>query len=309
MKKKSTPKKKTKKAHELPARLANELAIQPMQDKEVCGRCYHAVNPGDLIACMGAIKKYYDITKRRMIVYQSTNTLAAYYANAVHPTVNERGENVCTNMQMLKMLKPLIECQEYIKSFENYEGQPFELDFNVIRGKTFVNMPQGALQNWIPFAFPDLAFDLSKQWITLPGECPEHIKKQVSGKIILNFTERYRNQVIDYFFLQNYAPDLIFAGTEKEHYLFCNRWGLNIPRLEINDFLELAYAIREARFLLANQSMNVNIAIAMKTKYVLEVCSYAQNVIHCIGEDSYGFFHQVGCEYYFRTLYNKTINK
>lgn len=266
----------------------------------------HSVNPGDLIAAMGVIKQYYDVTKKRVIVAQSTNTLASYYSGAVHPTINELGQQVCCNDKMWEMLKPLIESQEYINSFQKYDGQKIDLDFDVIRGKTFVNLPHGALQCWLVYAFPDLSFDLSKPWIILNGKCPEVIKKQVSRKIIINFTERYRNNIIDYFFLKNYAPDLIFAGTEREHWLFCNQWQLTIPRLEVNDFLELAYAIKESRFLLSNQSMNWNLAESMKTPRVLEVCQYAQNCQIMVGEHSYGFFHQVGAEYYFRKMYNIT---
>lgn len=298
----------TEQSHEIRPRLESELASSEVIKPQVeyYTRVLHCVNPGDLVAAMGALKKYHDITKRKLIVSQSTNTLASYYQGAVHPTVNDKGENVCCNDYMWDMLKPLIESQEYIHSFEKYQGQKIDLDFNVIRGKTFVNLPNGAIQGWLPLAFPDLSFDLSKPWIFLDGECPTHIKEQVSGKIILNFTERYRNALTDYFFLQNYAPDLIFAGTDKEHFLFCNKWNLNIPRLEVNDFLELAYAIQESRFVLANQSMIYNICEAIKKPRILEICQYAQNCIFGIGEDSYGFFHQVGCEYFFKVLFNKT---
>jgi hypothetical protein len=298
-------KKKKPIQHDLPA----GSHIPTEKTGEYVARAKHSVNPGDLIAAMGAIKKYFDITKRRVIVAQSTSMQGAYYPGAVHPTVNEQGQNVCCNNAMWEMLKPLIESQEYIHSFEKYEGQKCDLDFDVIRGKTFVNLPNGAIQGWLPLAFPDLSFDLSKPWVVINGNCPKHIKKQVSGKIIINFTERYRNTIIDYFFLKNYAPDLIFAGTEREHWLFCNAWGLNIPRLEVKDFLELAYALKESRFLLSNQSLNWNLAEAMKTPRVLELCQYAQNCIHMVGEDSYGFFHQLGAEYYFRTMYNKTTGK
>jgi hypothetical protein len=269
-------------------------------------RVKHSVNPGDLLAAMGAIKKYYDITGRKVIVAQQLNLAAQYYSGAIHGTVDENGTQVCCNAVMWDMLKPLIESQEYIHSFEKYEGQKIDLDFDVIRGKTFVNLPQGAIQGWIPLAFPDLAFDMSKAWIVLNDECPQHIKEQVEGKVLLNFTERYRNNFIDYFFLKNYAPDLIFAGTEKEHWLFCNRWQLNIPRLQVNNFLELAYAQKNARFLMSNQSMNWNLAEALKIPRVLELCQFAQNCIFGVGEHSYGYFHQLGAEYYFRTMYNQT---
>lgn len=272
-------------------------------------RVKHSVNIGDLIAAMGAIKKYNEITKRKVIVAQQVGLAAQYYPGAVHPTVDEYGTQVCCNLPMWEMIKPLIESQEYIHSFEKYTGQRIDLDFDVIRGQTFVNLPHGAIQGWIPLAFPDLAFDMSKPWITVDGKCPTKIKKQIEGKAILNFTERYRNPNPDYFFMKGYAPDLVFAGTEKEHWLFCNKWNLDIPRLEINNFLDYAYALRECRFFYGNQSFGWNLAEAMKVPRVMEVCQFAQNCIFGVGEHSYGFFHKVGAEYYFRKLYNITQKK
>lgn len=292
-----------KQKHELTQKLKTDLA-EYIEPTEVFTRIKHSVNPGDLIACMASMKKYYELTKRKIIVSQTLNFVANYYSGAVHPTTNN-GLMVTMNNDMWEMMKPLVESQEYIHSFEKYEGQKIDLDFDVIRQKTFVNLPHGAIQGWIPFAFPDLSFDLSKQWISLKGSCPAHIKKQANSKIIINFTERYRNGVIDYFFLKKYMPDLIFAGTEREYFLFCNQWQLTIPRLEVNNFLELAYALMECKFLLSNQSMNWNLMEAMKLPRILEVCQFAQNCQTMVGEDSYGFFHQVGCEYYFRLLYNK----
>jgi len=301
-------KKKSANKHELPPRLKNDLASNtPIV--EYFTRVKHSVNLGDLYAAMGALKKYHDITKRKLIVSQVVGTIAAYYPGAEHPTKNAEGQPVCMNDQMWEMVKPLIESQEYVHSFEKYEGQVIDLDLDVIRGKTNVNLPHGAIQGWIPLAYPDLAFDLSNPWIVLNGECPEKIKKQVNGKIILNFTERYRNNLMDYFFLKNYTSDLIFAGTEKEYWLFCNKWQLTIPRLEIDNFLELGYALKESRFLLSNQSQIWNLAEAIKTPRILEVCNFAQNCITGVGEHSYGYFYQTGAEYYFRVLYNMTLHK
>lgn len=302
--------KRKPKTHQLPVRLEKELATsETMKPEGYHTRFFHAVNPGDLIAAMGAIKKYYERTKRKAIVSQSVTQIAAYYSGAVHPTVNEQGENVCCNVPMWNMLKPLIESQEYVHAFEKYEGQKIDIDFNVIRGRTNVNLPQGPIQGWIPLALPDLSFDFSKPWIELSGKCPKNILNQVKGKVVINFTERYRNHSIDYYFLKNYAPDIIFAGTEREHYLFCNKWQLDIPRLQVKDFLELSYAIRECRFILGNQSFCINIAYAIQKPRILEICSYAQNVIHMVGEDCYGFLYQVGVEYYWRILYNQTHGK
>ncbi len=294
-----------KKPQELNSLLSKDLAVNT-QVVENYTRVRHSVNPGDLYAAMGALKKYYDITKRKLIISQTVGMLANYYSGAEHPTKNSTGQNVCVNEYMFDMMKPLIESQEYVHSFEKYEGQSIHLDFDVIRGKTFVNLPHGPIQGWIPIAYPDLAFDLSKPWIFLDGECPAKIKKQVKGKVIINFTERYRANLIDYFFLKSYTPDIIFAGTEREHWVFCNQWGLTIPRLEISNFLELGYALKAAKFSLSNQSQLWNLAEALKTKRLLEMCSFADNCFPGMGENSYGFLYQTGVEYYWRVLYNTT---
>lgn len=191
---------------------------------------------------------------------------------------------------------------------EPYNGQVTNLDFDVIRGKTFVNMPHGSIQGWLFYAFPDLACDISKPWMFLP-EQKHQIEEVTKGKVIVNFTERYRNGILDYHFLKNYSPDLIFAGSEREHWLFCNQWGLTIPRLEVTNFLESAYALRAARFLYSNQSFLWNLSTALGTPRVLEVCQFAQNCLPFYGDDSIGYFHQLGAEYWFRTFYNKTANK
>lgn len=272
----------------------------------------HSVNPGDLIAAMGAIKKYYDVLKEndgvppRIIVAQTLNVKAAYYSGAIHPTLDESGNAVTCNLKMWEMLKPLIESQEYIHAFVKYEGQRVDVDFDVIRGKTNINMPHGPIQGWIPLAYPDLSFDMSKSWITLKDKCPEHIRKQVNRKVIVNFTERYRAPMLDYYFLKNYAPDLIFAGTEREYFLFTNAWGISCPRLHVENFLELAHALKASRFVLANQSLCWNLCQAMLVPRVLEMCHFADNCFPMIGEDSHGYFYQVGAEHDFRIMYNKT---
>lgn len=261
----------------------------------------HFANIGDIIATMPSCKAYYEATGRKIKFMQVVNQLAQYYQSAVHPTVNQEGQMVCVNDKMFEMVKPLIEAQEYIHSFVRYEGQEVNLDFDVIRSKTFVNLPHGMIQSWVFYAFPDLAVDLSKQWMSVPDS---EVDLPTKGKIVLNFTERYRNHATDYFFLKKYSSDLIFAGTEREHWLFCNKWQLDIQRLEVDNFLEYAQALKQCRYFLGNQSFAWNLCQAMHIPRILEVCQFAANCMPFIGEYSYGFYHQTGVEYYFRKLYN-----
>lgn len=300
--------KKKPKPKEMPFKLSKDLANIPSNIESPATSIKHMPNLGDQIAVLPACKRFWEVTGRKIRFLQMVNVPGAYYNGATHPTQKD-GVMVTMNDEMFKMMKPLMESQEYIHSYEIYNGQHVDLDFDVIRGKTFVGMPNLMLQSWISFAFPDLACDLSKSWMNIDGKCPAAIKKQVVGKVILNFTERYRNPIIDYFFLKNYAPDLIFAGTEREHWLFCNQWQLDIQRLVVKDFLEYAHAIKNSRFILGNQTFGWNVAQSIHHPRIVELCGFAPNVQPMIGEDSFGFFHQVGVEYYFKVLYNKTASK
>lgn len=276
------------------------------QPKELYTTVKHCANIGDVFSIMPAIKKYCQVVKRRVQLCQLIDMPGAYYPGAVHPTKSADGTQVTMNLDMFTKLKPLVESQPYIHSFVPYNGQKIDLNFDVIRGQTDVGMPNGMIQSWLFYAFPDLDYDLSQTWIELPEKKKDPIKALVKDKIIINFTERYRNGLIDYYFLQNYAPDLMFAGTEKEHYLFCNRWNLNIPLLTTDDFLEYAYALKYCRFLMSNQSMGWNLATAIGSRRVLEVCKFAPNCQPFIGKNSVGYMYQVGCEYHFRRMYNET---
>lgn len=264
----------------------------------------HMANPGDVIASLAAVRTYYESTGRQILYYQMVNAPGGYYAGAVHPTVDENGVQVTMNDRMFEMIKPLVEYQDCIESFNKFEGQNITVDLDVIRGKLNVNMPHGMLAAWPFYAFPDLARDLSKPWLQIPDLKSKKILKQVKGKVVLNFTERYRSNICHYYFLKTYAHALVFAGTEREHYLFMSKWNLNIPRLEINDFAELAYALKNCKFLLGNQSFQWNICEAAKIPRLLEVCPFADNCQPWVGENSNGYFYQEGLEYWFGKMFN-----
>lgn len=298
------PKKKEK--HELTPRQISELATAHVTPNEPYVSVKHLANLGDVIAIMPALKKYREATGIKLKLLQMIDFPGNYYAGATHPTKSEDGTQVTMNKAMFNMVKPLVESQDYIHSFEAYAGQKVDLDFDIIRTKVFVGLPNLMLQSWIMFAYPDLSTDLSKPWIFLPEKHDHHVRRQVNNKVIINFTERYRSEALDYSFLKKYAPDLIFSGTEREHNIFCGRWGLSIRRLQINDFLEYAYAIKYSKFLMGNQSFGWNIAQAMGEPRLVECCRFAPNVQPFIGSGSYGFFHQIGAEWCFRELYNNT---
>jgi hypothetical protein len=67
----------------------------------------HFCNPGDLIACMAALKSYYNQNKRKVLLLQQLNVDAAYYPSAVHGTTadNDPSKMVCMNQHIFDMIR------------------------------------------------------------------------------------------------------------------------------------------------------------------------------------------------------------
>lgn len=260
----------------------------------------HTCNIGDLIAILAGLKGYYELTGQKSILRQELNVDAIYHMDYQHPT-KDKGKQVMCNQAMFDMIKPLIESQDYIEKFEVYKGQKTILDLNKIRSEIAVNLPFGSIQSWTMLAFPDLAFDISRSWINVPKG---NFSNTVKGKVLINFTSRYRNQWINYYFLKKHQDQLLFIGTEEEHKEFCQKWDLKIHLLVVNDFLELAKVMQQSRFLLSNQSFCWNLNRAMNLPSILEMYAPAPNCTPFVGNHNYGFYHQGALEYYFEKLIN-----
>ena len=259
---------------------------------------FHAVNSGDLVAIMAALKQSYLNTGTKAIIYQQINKKGGYYPGAKHPLADENGVMVTMTKKMFELLRPLIISQEYIADYIIFKGQDYEVDLNRIHDHgMFVNMPHGSINRWIFYAFPDMTTDLSKSWIDVP-EIP-------NDRIIINMTQRYREDRVTYYFLRKYSSHLIFAGTEEERSDFCKAWDLNIPLLNVSNMLELASTIKGCRFFLGNSSLCWNIAEALKKPRILEACSFAENCIP-VGEHAYDFYYQGGLTFAFEKLYELT---
>ena len=278
-------------------------------------RFRHTVNSGDVIATLAGIRKVCISSDKKAVIYQQIDMPGNYYPGAVHPVLDESGTMVTMNKKTFEMLKPLVESQSYIESFEIYTGQPVDVDLNKFRGEVAVNMPYGVIQNWVACCFPDMQADLTHPWLYIPAIEVNEVRytgvvpfNDTKGRIVINFTDRYRADGIHYFFLKKYEKKIVFAGTPEEYKKFSSRWDLDIAYLNVSDFYQLASAIRYAAFFLGNQSMCWNIAEAMKSPRIVEYCPWASNCVAGIGKDSFGFFHQGGVEYSFDYLYNKYIS-
>lgn len=262
----------------------------------------HDGSIGDVWASIPAMREYYRKTGNKIMLYLINGQKAFYYEGANHPTVGEDGKTlVMLNENVINMMIPLFKSQDFIHDCKIHSNQPIRISLNKIRD-TFVNMPYHSLSKWYFYVFPDLACDLSKQWLFVP----DTDKDFAIGKIIVTRTERYLNQFIDYCFLKKYEQDVLFVGTELEYQIFKLRYGLNIERLVVNDFLELAQALKQCKFHISNQTQAAQISEGLKIPRIVELCKFAPNV-DLVGENAFEFYSQEALEYYVSYLNGENI--
>ena len=108
-------------------------------------------------------------------------------------------------------------------------------------------------------------------------------------------------QTLELFPHMSAEENILFAGLENERELFCSTWNLDIQRLEVKNFYELAAEIAGCKFFLGNQSFCYQLAEAMKVPRILEIFPMMPNVIP-VGSDGYDFYHQGSLDYYFHKL-------
>lgn len=265
----------------------------------------NSFNSGDAITMLAGLNHLYQTKGIKTIFYQRLGLPAFYYDGAQHPIKNDDGQHVCMNKATFALLKPLLESQPYIESAEVYKGENVDYDFDQTRDRKAVPMPYGNIHNWVFFVCPELSCDLSKPWIFRPKSQFEDANEydDLKDVVILNRTSRYQNPYIHYYFLKPHQDKIRFIGLAEEHSEFCNKWGLDIKRIWVNDFSEIAKIFASCKGFIGNQSFCWQIAEAMKIPRILEYCQFFPNC-HPIGQNGHAFLYQEAAELYFNNLLN-----
>lgn len=258
-----------------------------------------ACNPGDCFASLPALKRYSEITGKKVVLYLWLNRGAFYFEGAVHPTKNSAGTNVMMNEEVFYAIRPLLLEQPYIEDVRPWRGEKFKFAFDKHLEKNIDKWNINVSKLYF-FIFPDLITDLSKSWLTVP----DSEKDLAKDRIIVTRTERYLNPMISYYFLKKHQNKILFCGLKHERDKFCVEFDLNIEWLKTDTFLELAQAIKQCKFYMSNQTSGFQIAEGLKVNRILEVCPGAPNVTP-FGENGYDFLYQVGLEFYFDKLINQ----
>jgi len=252
---------------------------------------------GDLIGVLPSLRQLYRITGNKIEIYQALNVVGQGIQGYDQPFKNSNGESIMMGEEMFKMITPLLKAQEYIQDVLVYRGEIVDYDLDEMRLKTFTNQPLGSINRWSFYVFPEMACDLSENWIISDKLWSEAYNKIV----VINFTNRYRNNWINYFFLKQYEGNLLFVGLPDEHKEFCDKWDLKMPNFQIRDFMGIAMLLNSCKFFMGNASMCYQIAEGLKIPRLLETYQLMPNVIP-FGKLGYDAYHQGAMEFYFKKL-------
>ncbi len=202
--------------------------------------------------------------------------------------------NVYLNKKIYDMLLPLLKSQKCINKIELYNNQSIDINFDLIR-----DLPINLLFDNLRYAslIAGVQPDIYQPYLDVETH------KKIINKIIILRSLRYKNQFINYNFIENYKETL-FIGT-KDEYIELKKDIKNLEFHDCKDFLEMAQIIKAGRFFIGNSSLGIDLAEGVKAPRLLEACpGFPARQIH--GENSYDFYFQSHFEKFFKILFDKT---
>lgn len=272
--------------------------------------------PGDLINALPGMREVCRKMNRRADIYLGLNIEWQMTTQIAEGRLNK----ITLTEKTMAMLRPLLLSQPWINKVESLEAvypekynkwcdafasmadpeyaqkwynenqdEMIDLDKHHVMP---IKLQFSNIFRWNFYCYYDMTCDLSEPWLSV-GTLPSPWNSQ--RNICINRTKRSQNSTINYKFLKQYEDRLFFIGYQDEWVDFTTMYDLNFPRLPINDFLEMAIAIRSSAFFIGNQSIAFSIAEALKVPRVLEVCPYLPNVIPA-GRDGFDILFQSSLE-------------
>tara|TARA_B100001123_G_C15298232_1_gene1020039 strand:+ start:1245 stop:2162 length:918 start_codon:yes stop_codon:yes gene_type:complete len=247
----------------------------------------HSGNLGDIINSLPVIK---EISKNKIcnLFIEKNKLLPTQAQNLNHPL----GKYYLTENSVNKIL-PLLKKQDYIKNVNIFNNQKIDINLNFFR-ELPINFNIDSVR-WY-FHITGVHADLNKPYL---HNIENHA---VKDKIIIIRTNRRKNYLINYNFLNNY-DNTLFLGLEDEY----NELKKEIPNLifyECKDFLEMAQIIQSSKIFIGNLSFGYTLAEALKKPRLLESGPNFP-LVYPNGSDAYDFYFQNHFENSFKKLYLK----
>lgn len=162
------------------------------------------------------------------------------------------------NLDLIKILTPLLESQHYIRKVDCWNNESVIVDMDYFRK---VNPPVPNLCEKILYSFSIPFYETQKPWI--------QVESKRIAPLVFARSFRYRNNHMDYKQFINNKDDCVFVGLHNEYVDFCERFG-KIPYYAVKNFYELAQVISGCDTFHGNQSSPMSIAIAMHKNFIQE---------------------------------------
>ena len=157
----------------------------------------HSGHSGDIINALPVIKEL------------SKTHLCNLYININKPLnniyYNHPGKDVFINEKIFNILLPLLKNQNFINKIDRHKSEKIDINFDIFR-ELPINISFDNLR--YSFQIAGIQPDIDAPYL----EADSHDK--IKNKIIVQRTFRYRNQFINYKFLNNYK-EIYFVGTFK----------------------------------------------------------------------------------------------
>jgi len=242
----------------------------------------HSGHMGDIVYSFPVIK---ELSKNHNcnLYIQINKPMKAYYHK--HPS-----QNVFLDERIVKLLLPLLRKQSFLNSVNIYNDEKIDVDLDIFR-----DVPINIRFHSIRWYSHITGVQPNMENSFLSVEPHESIK----NKIVLVRTHRYRNEYINYKFLEK-TKNLLFVGLKSEF----NDLKKEIHNLEFydcKDFLELAQIIKSSKFFIGNLCFAYSVAEALKVPRLLEACPDFP-VVFPVGSNAFDFYHQNHFEKFFNYL-------
>lgn len=169
-----------------------------------------------------------------------------------------------TKPDRFNAIKTLVESQPYISRFAVWQGEPVT--------HPVANWRDGGVE------FGKNLCSLHSEWVGMKVNQSPWLKvkpdKRFKDKIVINRSTRHRSDLFPWTEVMRHfkKEDLVFIGLEEEAIQHRNEFGVDIAYHKTENLLECAQIIQASKLFIGNQSCNVNIAIGLGKRFVLE-CS------------------------------------
>jgi hypothetical protein len=219
----------------------------------------HSGNIGDIIYGLPTIMHLSKIQNKKI----------KFYLNPI----DER-----MTLKLANVVKPLLEHQEYIETVEIYNNQLVDYDLDLFREfhRTEVNLGKSHAQLF--------NYDVSIVNIQSVFVSNLYNANLPTYDIIINRTERYNNPSFpwtDILNIEYSEHSKCFVGTNSEYIKFIETFNLkNIDYIETENYLQVAWLIKNSKIFIGNCSSPYAIAETMKHPSIQESCTWCLSCLY-----------------------------